>query len=131
MSRTLLVIPVAVVAVAGSGAAICSVLGFNAHLADLLLASTICLVAGVAGSVPVSLTVSNSPAAVFQSAFLGTIVHLALSVVLCGVAIFGLKRGGPFIFWAIGMYWVTLLALCAVFVRRLRLPVEPAGVAAH
>jgi hypothetical protein len=47
------------------------------------------------------------------------------AVILGAVAIFGLNLAGPFVFWMLGSYWITLGGLCIVFIRVLRSPVEP------
>ena len=56
----------------------------------------------------------------FQAGFAGTVIHLMLAALLAAVVMFGWKTGNAFAYWLLGMYWLSLLGLCWVIVKRLR-----------
>jgi hypothetical protein len=97
-------------------------LGLNPHIGPILLAASIGMVASELALLPIILGSSKAPVDVFQRAFAGTVLHLLISVILAAIAVFGLNLVGPFVFWMLGSYWITLSGLCIVFVKVLRSP---------
>ena len=91
------------------------------------LAAAIGLVAGEAGLLPLLLHTGDDPATRFQSAWIGTVLHLGLAVMLSVLVLLLLKPGMPFVYWLLGMYWLTLICLCTVMVGVFRStsPVKP------
>lgn len=119
MPWSILVNPIVLIVVTAAGYAACRGAGFNPHANELLLASGICLFASEAALVPAILNRSHI-AALIQSIFLGTIIHLGF-ILLPGIAIvFATKLGTAFVYWLLAMYWVTLLTTSAVFIRMVR-----------
>jgi len=126
----MLINPVVVVVAAATGIAVCRAAGTNPHIPEMLVASGICLLAAALATIPILRQPADAThAALFQSAFLGSVIHLALAIAFAAVILFWRKPGSAFIYWLLAMYWLTLTGLCAVFVKRMRVPAKPLGTA--
>jgi hypothetical protein len=125
INPVLLLLAMTIVLVAGRA------MGLNPHSLPIFVAGGIALLASEAALVPALLSRHAAPAEGFLRAFFGTVLHLALAVVLAAVAIFTLKLGGSFVFWLLGAYWITLTGLCVTFVRMLRATGNPASSTAN
>jgi hypothetical protein len=123
----LLVIPVVMILATAVSVAACRTAGINPHVHDLMTAAGICLIAAEVGIIPLLRIRHRVAIALFQAAFLGTVLHLTLEVLLGGIVLFWLKPSSAFIYWLLASYWLTLLGLCAVFVRALRATANPNG----
>jgi len=128
--RTMLINPVLVVLAAATGVAVCRGAGANPHIPEMLVASGICLAATALAMIPIQkLPADANHAALFQAAFLGSVIHMGLCIALGAVILFWRKPGSAFIYWLLAMYWLTLIGLCVTFVKRLRVPAKPMGTA--
>ena len=105
--------------------------GLNPNPVSILAAAGIVVVATELALLPVVLNKSKKPADVFFKAFIGTVLHLGLSVILGAVGILGFKLGSVFVYWLLGAYWITLIGLCMVFVRLLRSPDQSAKLSTN
>jgi hypothetical protein len=128
----MLINPVMVIASAAVGVGVCRAASVNPHVPEMLVACGICLLAAAMGMIPIARQPKEaSAAALFQSAFLGSVLHLAGAVAFAALVLFWRKPGTPFIYWLLVMYWLTLIGLCAVFVKRLRTPAKPVGTVSN
>ena len=114
-----LVNPLIVLISAAAGVAACSAAGVNPHVREMLLACAICIFASEAALVPAFLN-RRPIAALIQGTFLGTVMHLALVAILGLVAMLVLKPGNAFVYWLLAIYWLTLVATSAVFIKMVR-----------
>jgi hypothetical protein len=98
----------------------CRAAGADPHLSDLGLAAGICLLAAIAGLIPISFAGRSSLTALFQAALIGSVLHMAAAIGLAAAAVLCLRRGNVFVYWMLAFYWVTLLEILAIFVGRSR-----------
>ena len=124
MRGAALVNPVLLIVASLAGVGVARLAGFSPHLHELVLAVITALVASEISLIPHLLKIENTPAATFQAAFLGTVLHLALFLVQGVVIVLTIKPGSAFIWWLMPLYWVTLIGLCSIFIRTMRAPVE-------
>ncbi len=117
---TLLFNPVILALAVGLGIAVCRLFGADPHVRELLIAATVCLISVEAGVMPLVRRKVGDPGALFQAGFAGTLLHLVLAAGLAATVMFGWKAGNAFAYWLLALYWVTLLGLCLVIVKRLR-----------
>ena len=119
--RALVLVPAVVVIAVALGFAILRTMGADAHAKEMLAAAGTCLIAGELAAVPMLLSRNESQASVMQAALVGTTVHLLVSIVIAGVVLLGhLPLGESYVYWLLGLYWVTLIALVIVFVKAVR-----------
>jgi hypothetical protein len=111
----LLILLIAAVAVIGA-----SIAGNAAHPRDAAIAASIGVVAIVAGLLPVRFAADRSAINLFQSAWIGSILHLTAFIGLGGAYIFATKPSSAFVIWLLAMYWLTLIGLCSVMIKTLR-----------
>jgi hypothetical protein len=96
-------------------------MGHDPHMTDMLAAAVVCLVAGELAVAPLLMTKNAGIAGVTQAALVGTMVHLFVSVAAVAVVILGhLPLGTSFVYWILGLYWVTLIALVVTFAKAVR-----------
>ena len=126
--RALLLVPFAVLVTAACGFAGANAFGLAIHEREMMIAGITCLVAGALASLPIILTRGASQIAVVQAALLGTIVHLFVCIITATVlALAKLVAPQPYLYWILGFYWMTLMALVIGFARAVRS--APPGVA--
>src|SRR4051812_36941530 len=119
--RTLLLIPIVIVAVAAAGFAACAGFGWQPHPREMMLAGVTSLCAAALAAVPLILTRGSSQLVVVQAALVGTIVHLFASLAAAVVIVLGrIAPAQPFVGWLLLMYWSTLVVLVVAFTRILR-----------
>jgi hypothetical protein len=118
VNPALLALATTVVIVAGK------VSGVNLHIAPILAAAAVGLIASVTALLPIGFGGSHNPADTVRNAFAGTVLHVMICAILGAVGVFGLRLGVPFVLWMLGSYWITLGGLCFVFIRALRSPVD-------
>src|SRR3982751_473376 len=107
--RTLLLIPIVIVAVAAAGFAACAGLSSQPHPREMMVAAVTALCAVALAAVPLILTRGGSQLVVVQAALVGTIIHLFASLVAAVVIVLGrLAPAQPFVCWLLVMYWSTL-----------------------
>jgi hypothetical protein len=122
MTKVLVPIPIAVLAVTGIGYGLCRAAGRLGHGREALVAALICIVAGEVAATPILLAQDSDVSRSSQAGLLGTLGHLFLTVVLAAV-VWMLQLAGerqPFLFWLLALYWVSLVTLVAIVVRVIR-----------
>jgi hypothetical protein len=120
MSKAILLI-VALVSIALIvGESVCAATGSPLHGREAGLAGAIGLIAAITGLLPLQLRADRSAVALFQSAWIGSILHMAIAAALGMGAIYFLKLSTPFVVWLLAMYWMTLIGLCVVLVKAMR-----------
>jgi hypothetical protein len=120
ISKAILLILVLVTACAAIGVSVCETAGLPMHTLDASLAAGIGLIASIAGLLPLHLRTDRTHIALFQSAWIGSILHMAISAALGVAGIYFLKLTTPFAVWLLVMYWITLIGLCTAFVKTMR-----------
>ena len=118
--RAMLLNPVVVFVSAAIGVSVCHALGADPHLREMAVAAGICLVSSELAALPVLFNASLLRAHISQAAMLGTVVHLLLATTMAAVVFLWLGPPIAFLYWLLPMYWLTLAALCVVFVRIMR-----------
>lgn len=132
MTRGLIFIPLALLAVIGGGVALCAAAGWNVHAREMAIAAGSSGLVGLLAFVPMVVARNASQGNVAQAALVGTMVHLMGHAVVAAVVILlRIPLHGSFIWWLMPFYWATLVALAAAFVRQIRqTPVGGIGAAA-
>jgi hypothetical protein len=119
--RAFVLMSLMIVLTAAGGWAICRATGIDPRVRDMLIAATVCLLAGAASIVPLVLTRGASQLAVVQAALVATMIHLfgmlALAVVVVSMRLAGY---GSFLYWLMAFYFATLPALVAALVPIIR-----------
>lgn len=118
--RSLLILPLTVVIAAAIGYGACVALEIDPHLRDMLAAAIGCIVASIAGVIPLVLTRGASQIAVSQAGLVGTVLHLLVGISIAGFLFLGVKLGQPFLYWMMAFYWLTLIVLVVVLVRAVK-----------
>src|SRR5690349_16885230 len=119
--RAFVLVPIVLGVAFAMAIGVCRAIRIDAHVTDLLAATLTCLVAGELAAIPLLLTRGGSQASVAQSALVGSVVHLFVCIGVAGVIIFGhLGLGPTYLYWLLGFYWITLIALVVVFARSIR-----------
>jgi|SRR5688572_23610319 len=119
--RSLILIPLALLAVILGGVALCAAMGWTAHAREMTIAAVSSGVACIVALGPVSLARRAGQAAVAQAGLLGTLVHLLGHVGVAAFVILARPRlHSSFIWWLMPFYWVTLAAVAGVLVRQIR-----------
>jgi hypothetical protein len=126
--RLFVLIPIVLAVAFVAAIGVCRAIGVDAHLKDLLAATLTCLVAGELASIPMLLTRGGNQASVAQAALIGSVVHLFVCIGVATILMFGHLGPGPaYLYWLLGFYWVTLIALVVAFARSIRsAPTAPA-----
>jgi len=126
MPRTLLLIPVCVLIVAGAGYGLCRVAGRLGHGHEALVAAVICVVAAELAALPALLSRHSDPTTVSQAGLVGTLGHMFVAMLLAAV-VWMLKLAGErqaFLLWLLILYWVSLVALVGFVVQVIRRAAE-------
>src|SRR5438552_990484 len=119
--RAFVLVPVVVAIAVAVGFAIVRATGHDAHVRELLAAAVTCLLAGELAATPLLSARGANQAGVAQAALIGTVVHLFVCVVVAAVVVLGhLPLGQSFVYWLLGLYWVTLIALVIAFAKAVR-----------
>jgi hypothetical protein len=116
----MLVNPVVVVVFAAIGIAACRGAGTDPHLGQMILAAGICLLSSEFGILPVLFNGTLLRAHPAQAALLGTVVHLLMATTLSAIVFVWLRPPPAFLYWLLGMYWLTLGSLAIMFVKIVR-----------
>ena len=111
-----------VIAAVGVGYAVCAVADFNPHLRSMMLAAVVCCLAAMVGAVPMVLSRGATQQSVAQAALVGTLLHLLGCTVLGGGAMLvrSLRLDAAYVYWLLGLYWLTLIVLAAGYVRAVK-----------
>jgi hypothetical protein len=87
--------------------------GLRFAVTDPLSAAVIAAVAGTLGILPILRTRQKDAVTIVQRALVGTVLHLLATAVLAValVASHLVNPRGPFVFWLLGAYWISLAVL--------------------
>ncbi len=108
--------------------ALCAFVIFSgSHGHDEAISAVIGMTAVLAGIMPVRVAADRTAVGLFQSAWIGSILHLTVFLALGAAVIFSLKPPTAFVMWLLLMYWLTLAGLCITFVRAMRTVVPQNG----
>jgi hypothetical protein len=129
--RSMLVSPLLVVFAAVAGGMICRANGINPHPHEAWLAAIVALLASSAGVFPIIWFSKPTRASGFQAALLGSVLHLAICLGGAGVILVMRRPPDAFVYWMLVLYWLTLFAMCGVFIGRLRSPARPVETLSH
>jgi ABC-type cobalamin transport system permease subunit len=111
--KSLIIIPLIVFAAMAIAVIMLSTAGLRFKLADPVLAGGVAATAGIVGFLPILRARHKDAVSVVQLALIGTILHLLCSVAL-GIALIAshtVDIHGRFIYWFLGAYWASLVAL--------------------
>jgi hypothetical protein len=120
ISKAILLNLILVIAVVALGVSVCSTRGIAAHTSDAALAAAIGLIAVAVGLLPIHFRRDRTPVTMFQSAWIGSILHMGLALALGVGGICFFKLSTPFVLWLLAIYWITLIGLCVALVKTLR-----------
>ena len=119
--RAFVLVPIVLAIAVAIGFAICRAIGFQTHTREMIAAAMACLVAAELAGAPLVLARGADQAATAQAALVGTVIHLFISVAFAAVVILGHVGLGPaFLYWLLGLYWVSLVVLVAAFSKAVR-----------
>ena len=94
----------------------------QAHLGDLLIVTGITLASGHIAMLPIWMMRKSAPVVLFQAAFVGTVLHLFITLVV-GAAVYALRLVGDrgmFLFLLLGFYWFSLIFVIGAMIRLFR-----------
>ena len=113
-----------VVVAAAAGVGLCRAMHVPADPVEI--AAGIGLIAGTAALLPIGFYRGTDPVTRFQMAWIGTILHMTLSAGLGAIGLFALHlQMTRFVVSLLAMYSVTLVGVCAVLIKAMRLPQKP------
>jgi len=121
MSKSILVTLILIAAAAIGGV----ILGNGSRARDAAIAALIGMTAVIAGLMPIRFAADRTATGLFQSAWIGSILHLTVFLALGSTIIFTWKPPTAFVMWLLAMYWLTLAGLCITLVKALRTPIPP------
>ena len=94
----------------------------HAHLGDLLIVTGITVASGHIAMLPIWFMRKSGPVVLFQTAFVGTVLHLFITLVV-GAAVYALRLVGDrgmFLFLLLGFYWFSLIFVVGGMIRLFR-----------
>ncbi len=94
----------------------------QAHVGDLLIVTGITLASGHIAMLPIWMMRKSAPVVLFQAAFVGTVLHLFITLVV-GAAVYALRLVGDrgmFLFLLLGFYWFSLIFVIGAMIRLFR-----------
>lgn len=111
--KSMVFIPAVIAGCIGSAALLLWAVGVRFSPLDPINAGAITAIAAMIAILPVVRTRQTDPAAIIQLALLGTVLHLLCTAVQAGglIALHLVNFHGPFIFWLLGAFWVSLAIL--------------------
>jgi hypothetical protein len=118
-----------VIAAVAASAGVCRAIGWGAHIGEMALAAGVCVLALLAGVAPISFAGGATLITMFQTALIGSVLHMGTCLALAFAAVVGLHRGDVFVYWMLAFYWLTLMELVMIFVARMRAKERSGGVA--
>ena len=111
--KALVLIPVLVIGCVGGFALMLKLSGLRMNLMDVLLAAAVPAAAAMISMLPILRTRETDPVSIVQRALIGTVLHIlgtfAFAAILVAFHIETLH--GPFVYWLLGSYWVSLIVL--------------------
>jgi hypothetical protein len=126
--KSLLVIPLVVLLVIALAWSILAGAGVRILPLEPVTAAIACSAAGVLGLIPLLKLRAKDLTTVLQMALIGTVLHLLAAGALAGAAVAAHVVEGrlSFIFWLLGAYWVSLIALVVQLRKLLLTHIGPA-----
>jgi len=124
--RALLLAPLMIAVVAGSGYALIQMNGGDPHLREIVSAALTALVATALAALPLWMTRRSTQYAVAQAGLVATMLHLFIMVgAPMATMLFG-RLSQSFLYWLIPLYFATLIPIVLAATRAVRLaPPEP------
>jgi len=111
--RMLVTIVLEVLVAVGAAAVLLSLLGVPVRPLEPSLAGPTAALAAAIAATPMFWSTGKSMVAVLQFALASTVIHMMLTG-LAAIALFAsgaVSIRGPFVYWLIGAYWISLAAL--------------------
>jgi hypothetical protein len=120
--KTLLLIPVVLLVVAGAYWGLAVTLGWRPHARELIAAATACGVGGIFALAPSILMRGGDVAGVTQTALLGTVIHMFVTLLAAAIIWMGglVADRAAFVFLLLAFYWISLIALVLAMARLVR-----------
>ena len=119
--RVFLLIPAVTLTSAVIAVAICRGIGIDAHLRELIVAFITCLAGAELAGAPLLLSRGGDQAAVAQASLIGSLVHLFVCILIAAALVLArVVVAASYLFWLLGLYWVSLMVLAVAFVKAIR-----------
>lgn len=120
--RTLLLIPVVLLLIAGGCWGVAMAAGWQPHGRELIAAALICVLSGEMALAPAVIFRKSDPATVSQAGLAGTVVHMFLTLLLAAVVWMGkmVANKQMFLFMLLAFFWVSLIVLVLAMTRLVR-----------
>ena len=129
--RPLILGSILCIMLAAGGSYAIQLAGFHADWAGTLTAMGAGIFALILAALPLRMSRGLSQVAMVQAGLAATVIHLLVLLMTAAIVIFlKLPVGSMFIFWLMGIYVLTLIALVASITRVLRAP-APASTSSH
>lgn len=129
--RPLILGSILCIALAVGGCFVIQSAGFHADWAGALTALGAGIGALILATLPLRLLRGLSQVAMMQAGLAGTVIHLLVLLMSAAIVIFcKLPVGSTFIFWLMGIYVITLIALVTSIARVFR-AAETASTSTH
>jgi hypothetical protein len=111
--KTLLLIPLTVLAALAAAAGLCRLAGLSPHERDLFTAAAVVVIAAELAVLPAWMLRKSEPVTRAQAALGGTVVHLLLTIFMAAAVMVAkvVEPNGPFVYWLTGAYWLSLAML--------------------
>jgi hypothetical protein len=109
-----------VLAVAAVGAVACRAAGVNMHVREMVAAAVVFLPSAELSVVLALYRRNPGPVESAQAALISLVAHLALSLVLSAALLLSGQVRHAFVWWAMAMFWATLIGVSAVLIRYVR-----------
>jgi hypothetical protein len=96
-------------------------MGVDPHVRELVVATITCLASAELAGAPLLLSRGGDQAAIVQACLVGSLVHLFACILIATALVLSkLIAGAPYLFWLLGLYWVSLMFLVVVFIKAIR-----------
>jgi hypothetical protein len=105
-----------------AGWLVCHVAGYDPHLRELVIATTVAAIAGEAALLPAILARRTDTATMTQAALGGTAVQMLvmLGLTVAAVATGLVHQRNVFVWWILTLYWFTLVIVVVGLVGLIR-----------
>ena len=124
--KVMVVIPMLILTCVGFAALLLKSAGVHVNPIDPAMAAVIAATAAMVGILPILRSRQTDAVAVVQLALIGTILHMFCTGLLTCVVIATRLEDlrGPFVFWLLAAYWISLAILVSQL-RRVLLDMTP------
>ena len=115
-----------VIMIAGVSALVLRQATGNAHLRDIGIVTGITLISAQIAMIPLLMARGKAAVTLFQSAFVGTVIHLFFMLAI-GAVIHAMKWAdrGIFLFLLLAFYWFSLVFVVIAIIRIFRICLHP------